>query len=172
MRALPELQHVNTDQQDKGLEANVVIDRDTASRLGIAAQDIDNVLYDAFGQRHVSTIYQPLNQYHVVMEVAPQFQQSPDTLENIYVHSSTGAHGAAVRVHALRPGEHFAGGESPGTVAGGDDFLQSGAERFAGTGDAGHRERGADRSVFPPPFTPAFRERRQPSRIRWPTSRS
>jgi multidrug efflux pump subunit AcrB len=90
MRALPELQQVNTDQQDKGLEANVVIDRDTASRLGVAAQDIDTVLYDAFGQRQVSTIYQPLNQYHVVMEVAPQFQQSPDTLQSVYVHSSTG----------------------------------------------------------------------------------
>jgi len=90
MRALHELQQVNTDQQDKGLEANVIIDRDTASRLGVAAADIDTVLYDAFGQRQVSTIYQPLNQYHVVMEVAPQFQQSPDTLQTVYVHSSNG----------------------------------------------------------------------------------
>jgi hydrophobe/amphiphile efflux-1 (HAE1) family protein len=90
MRALPELQQVNTDQQDKGLEANVVIDRDTAARLGVSAQDIDTILYDAFGQRQVSTIYQPLNQYHVVMEVAPQFQQSPDTLQNVYLHSSNG----------------------------------------------------------------------------------
>jgi len=90
MRALPELQQVNTDQQDKGLQANVVIDRDTAARLGVSAQDIDTILYDAFGQRQVSTIYQPLNQYHVVMEVAPQFQQSPDTLQNVYLHSSNG----------------------------------------------------------------------------------
>jgi multidrug efflux pump len=90
MRALPQLQQVNTDQQDKGLETNVVIDRDTASRLGVAAQDIDTVLYDAFGQRQVSTIYEALNQYHVVMEVAPQFQQSPDTLQSVYVHSSNG----------------------------------------------------------------------------------
>jgi len=90
MRALPELRQVNTDQQDKGLEANVIIDRDTASRLGVAAADIDAVLYDAFGQRQVSTIYQPLNQYHVVMEVAPPFQQSPDALQNVYVHSSNG----------------------------------------------------------------------------------
>src|SRR5208337_2043334 len=90
MRALPELQQVNTDQQDKGLQAKVIIDRDTASRLGVAAADIDSVLYDAFGQRQVSTIYEPLNQYHVVMEVAPQFQQSPDTLESVYVHSSNG----------------------------------------------------------------------------------
>ena len=90
MRGLPQIQQVNTDQQDKGLEANVVIDRDTASRLGVAAADIDSVLYDAFGQRQVSTIYEPLNQYHVVMEVAPQFQQSPETLEGVYVHSANG----------------------------------------------------------------------------------
>ncbi len=90
MRALPQLQQVNTDQQDKGLAANVIIDRDTASRLGVAAADIDSVLYDAFGQRFVSTIYEPLNQYHVVMEVDPKFQQSPDTLESVYVHSSNG----------------------------------------------------------------------------------
>jgi multidrug efflux pump len=90
MRQMPQLRQVNTDQQDKGLALNVVIDRDTASRLGIAAQDIDNILYDAFGQRFASTIYQQLNQYHVVMEVAPSFQQSPDTLDDTYVRSSTG----------------------------------------------------------------------------------
>ena len=90
MRALPELQQVNTDQQDKGLQATVIIDRDTASRLGISAQAIDSVLYDAFGQRQVSTIYEQLNQYHVVMEVAPEFQQSPDVLQNTYVGSSNG----------------------------------------------------------------------------------
>jgi multidrug efflux pump subunit AcrB len=90
MRQMPQLRQVNTDQQDKGLALNVVIDRDTASRLGIAAQDIDNILYDAFGQRFASTIYQQLNQYHVVMEVAPSFQQSPETLDDTYVRSSTG----------------------------------------------------------------------------------
>ncbi len=91
MRAIPLIMQVNTDQQDKGLEANLIIDRDTAARLGVSVADIDTVLYDAFGQRQVSTIYEPLNQYHVVMEVAPQFQQSPDTLQQTYVHSSTGA---------------------------------------------------------------------------------
>jgi len=91
MRQLPQLQQVNTDQQDKGLALNVIIDRDTASRLGVAAQDIDNILYDAFGQRFVSTIYEQLNQYHVVMEVAPEFQQSPETLEKTYVRSSNGS---------------------------------------------------------------------------------
>jgi len=90
MRGLQELRDVNTDQQDKGLQAQLVIDRDTASRLGVAAQDIDNALYDAFGQRQVSTMYRPLNQYHVVMEVAPQFQQTTESLQNIYVRSSGG----------------------------------------------------------------------------------
>jgi multidrug efflux pump len=91
MRGLPELRDVNTDQQDKGLQAQLVIDRDTASRLGVAAQDIDNALYDAFGQRQVSTMYRPLNQYHVVMEVAPQYQQTTEALQNIYLRSSSGA---------------------------------------------------------------------------------
>ena len=67
-----------------------MIDRDSASRLGILPAAIDNTLYDAFGQRQVSTIYTQLNQYHVVLEVDPQFQQNPDDLENIYVKSSTG----------------------------------------------------------------------------------
>jgi multidrug efflux pump len=91
MRSLQELRDVNTDQQDKGLQAQLVIDRDTAGRLGVAAQDIDNALYDAFGQRQVSTMYRPLNQYHVVMEVAPEFQQTTEALQNIYLRSSSGA---------------------------------------------------------------------------------
>jgi multidrug efflux pump len=90
LRSLPQLRDVNTDQQDKGLEQDVIVDRDTASRLGIAAADVDNALYDAFGQRQVSIMYRALNQYHVVMEVAPEFAQSPDALNNIYVRSSNG----------------------------------------------------------------------------------
>jgi multidrug efflux pump len=90
LRSLPELRDVNTDQQDKGLEATVVIDRDTASRLGVAAADIDNALYDAFGQRQVSIMYKQLNQYHVVMEVAPEFSNSTDALQNIYVRAANG----------------------------------------------------------------------------------
>jgi len=84
------LRDVNIDQQNRGLDAQVIIDRDTASRLGVSPQDIDNALYDAFGQRQVSTIYRQLNQYHVVMEVAPQYQTSPDALQSVYVHSSNG----------------------------------------------------------------------------------
>jgi multidrug efflux pump len=90
VRKLPELRDVNTDQQDKGLQAQLVIDRDTASRMGVAAEDIDNALYDAFGQRQVSTMYRPLNQYHVVMEVAPQYQQTTEALQNIYLRSTNG----------------------------------------------------------------------------------
>ena len=91
LRALPELRDVANDQLTSGLKADLVIDRDTASRLGILPQAIDDTLYDAFGQRQVSTIFTQLNQYHVVLEADPSFQQSPDSLKNIYVHSSTGA---------------------------------------------------------------------------------
>src|SRR6185503_3257744 len=90
-QTLRELSDVASDQQNGGLDARLVIDRDTASRLGISTQQIDDTLYDAFGQRLVSTLYTQLNQYHVVMEVAPRFWQSPDTLKEIYVRSSTGA---------------------------------------------------------------------------------
>src|SRR5208282_1972739 len=72
------------------LQSNVTIDRDTAMRLGLTLSAIDNTLYDAFGQRQVSVIYNPLNQYHVIMEVAPAFWQSPDTLKDIYVSTAGG----------------------------------------------------------------------------------
>jgi len=87
LRSMPELRDVSSDQQNKGLELHLAIDRDTAGRLGVQPQQIDEALYDAFGQRQVSTIYRQLNQYHVVMEVAPQFQQDPDSLQHIYVHA-------------------------------------------------------------------------------------
>ena len=90
MRTFRSLRDVNTDQQDKGLQETVVIDRDTASRLGVSPADIDNALYDAFGQRQVSTMYRQLNQYHVVMEVEPRFYQNPDALNNIYVRANNG----------------------------------------------------------------------------------
>jgi multidrug efflux pump len=81
---------VASDLQDQGLGANLVIDRDTAARLGIAMADVDNTLYDAFGQRQVSTIFTQLNQYHVVMEVGQNFQSDPGTLSNLYVKSGNG----------------------------------------------------------------------------------
>jgi len=91
LRSLHEVVDVNSDQQNRGLEASLAIDRSTASRLGISAQLIDDTLYDAFGQRQVSTMYQPLNQYHVVMEAEPRFWQNPDGLRQIYVKGNNGA---------------------------------------------------------------------------------
>ena len=90
LHTLKELRDISSDQQNHGLQASLVIDRHTASRLGLTPALIDNVLYDAFGQRQVSTMYEGINQYHVVMEVDPKFGQSPDSLKNIYVPSTNG----------------------------------------------------------------------------------
>jgi multidrug efflux pump len=89
LRKLPQLRDVSSDQQDAGLQVPLTIDRPTAARLGISARLIDETLYSAFGQRQVSTIYTALNQYHVVMEVGPQFWQDPDALGDVYVRSAT-----------------------------------------------------------------------------------
>jgi multidrug efflux pump len=91
LQAAPELEDVNSDRDDTGLEIDLSIDRPTAARLGISATQIDDTLYDAFGQRQVSTIYRDTNQYHVVMEVAPKYWQNPETLKDIYVSTSGGA---------------------------------------------------------------------------------
>jgi len=85
LRSAPQLRDVNSDQQMHGLEANLVIDRPTAARLGITPSQIDNALYDAFGQRQISTIYEKLNQYHAVLEVDPRFKTNPDSLNSVYV---------------------------------------------------------------------------------------
>jgi multidrug efflux pump len=90
LEKLPELTDVNSDQQQKGLQTDLVIDRATASRLGLTTSQIDNTLYDAFGQRQVSVIYTTRNQYHVVMEVAPQYWQDPDVLKQIYISTAGG----------------------------------------------------------------------------------
>jgi multidrug efflux pump len=90
LRQIPGLRDIATDQQTRGLQASLVIDRDTASRLGIAPLVIDNTLYDAFGQRQASTIYTQLNQYHVVMEVDSAFRDSTDAIQSLYVRSSKG----------------------------------------------------------------------------------
>jgi multidrug efflux pump len=107
LRTLPELTDVTSDQQNRGLEASLVIDRDTASRLGISSAMIDNTLYDAFGQRQVSTMYRQLNQYRVVMEVEPHFWQNPDGLKYIYVN---GANQALVPLSAFT---HYAPSTTP-----------------------------------------------------------
>src|SRR5438309_1640330 len=89
LQGLPALRDVATDQLNNGLRTNVIIDRDTASRLGIFPQAIDNTLYDAFGQRQVSTMFTQLNQYHVILEVLPNYAQSPEGLRDIYIRPST-----------------------------------------------------------------------------------
>jgi multidrug efflux pump len=97
----PILTDVNSDQQDKGLESDLVIDRDAAAQLGITVSQIDNTLYDAFGQRQVSTIYVARNQYHVIMEVAPQYWQNPETLKDVYVSTSGGSVGGSQATNAV-----------------------------------------------------------------------
>jgi multidrug efflux pump len=102
IRSLPGLRDVTSDQQTQGLQASLVFDRDTAARMGIQIQQIDETLYNAFGQRQVSTIYTQLNQYHVVMEVDPIYQNSPDAVQSLYVRSSK--NGAMVPLSAI---SHF-----------------------------------------------------------------
>ncbi len=111
LKKIPFLVDVNSDQQNNGLQASVVVDRDTASRLGLTASQIDAALYDAFGQSFASTMYTPLNQYHVVMEVAPKYWQSPDTLKHVFMHSSNGAE---VPLSAFT---HFLPGNTPLALA-------------------------------------------------------
>jgi multidrug efflux pump len=90
LQGLPELRDVASDQQSAGLQLRLAIDRDTAARMGIQPQAVDDVLYDAFGQRQVSTIFTQLNQYRVILEVKPDFKKSPDALSHLYVRSQTG----------------------------------------------------------------------------------
>lgn len=97
----PNLADVNSDQQNKGLESNLVIDRDAAARLGITVSQTDNTLYDAFGQRQVSTIYVARNQYHVVMEVAPRYWQNPQTLKDVYISTSGASVGGSQATNAV-----------------------------------------------------------------------
>ena len=114
LQTLPELRDVASDQQNGGLQAALVIDRNTASRLGITSQAIDDTLYDAFGQRQVSTIFTQLNQYHVVLEVTPNLQIDPGSLKDIYVKSATGAQatGAGAQ-NSARNTEPSAGSSQP-----------------------------------------------------------
>jgi multidrug efflux pump len=95
------LADVNSDQQNKGLESDLVIDRDAAAQLGITVSQVDNTLYDAFGQRQVSTIYVARNQYHVIMEVAPQYWQNPETLKDVWISTSGATVGGSQSTNAV-----------------------------------------------------------------------
>jgi multidrug efflux pump len=101
MQRLPQITDANSNQQNNGIETDITIDRATAARLGITVAQIDNTLYDAFGQRQVSTIYNARNQYHVIMEVAPQYWQSAQTLDDIYVSKSGGSVGGTQATNAV-----------------------------------------------------------------------
>jgi multidrug efflux pump len=101
LQADPNLADVNSDQQNKGLESDLVIDRDAAAQLGITVSQIDNTLYDAFGQRQVSTIYVARNQYHVIMEVAPRYWQNPEMLKEVYISTSGGSVGGSQATNAV-----------------------------------------------------------------------
>jgi multidrug efflux pump len=136
LRAISQLTDVSSDQQNAGLAANVTIDRDTAARLGLSTQLIDDTLYDAFGQREVSTMYTPLNQYFVVMEVAPQFWQSPQTLSVIHfspvIPATTGTPSAGVATASASGASTTGGsGASTATLSSG---LQNGIQSVSGSG--------------------------------------
>ncbi len=137
----PVLLDVNSDQQQKGLETDLVIDRSTASRLGLTISQVDNTLYDAFGQRQVSTIYKAQNQYHVIMEVAPRYWESPEMLKQIYVSTAGGAasgtatSNAVVGTVAASSGT-TGGSAAGGSVAGGSSVGSSGAGSSGSTSSA------------------------------------
>ena len=132
LKTLPGLLDVNSDQQDKGLQAGLVIDRAAAARLGITTQAIDNTLYDAFGQRQVSTMYTRINQYHVVLEVDPQFWQNPEGLKYIYV-KGTGRRQVPLSAFArYEPSTHLAGGHPSRPVSFRHFVFQLGARTCSG----------------------------------------
>jgi multidrug efflux pump len=128
LRGISQLTDVSSDQQNSGLSADVSIDRDTASRLGLSAQVIDDSLYDAFGQRDVSTMYTPLNQYFVVMEVAPEFWQSPDTLDRIHLASTASPTppAATTTASAAAPSVSAANSTATATSSGASTFVDTG----------------------------------------------
>jgi multidrug efflux pump len=117
LKSLKELEDVATDQQTGGLAVSLVIDRATASRLGIAPSTIDNTLYDAFGQRQINTMYTQLNQYHVILEAEPQFQQDPNTLDHLYIQSnaSSGTSGPGANSSFSSSGSSAAGSNATTT---------------------------------------------------------
>jgi len=135
----PALEDVNSDRQQSGLDVRLQIDRATASRLGVNMSEIDSTLYDAFGQRLVSTIYQDMNQYHVVMEVDPRFWQSPETLKDIYVSTSGGALSGTETSAAAAGAFQISGGSSTsGSSSGATATATSAATSvFAATSTAG-----------------------------------
>ena len=165
---------MNSDQQNRGLQADSDLSTATRPRgSGITPQMIDDTLYDAFGQRQVSTMYTPLNQYHVVMEVEPQFWQNPRRLRHIYVKSPNGNEVPLDAFTHYEPDHDRPGGEPPGPVPLGDHFVQP-APRALSLGDAVSAIEEATRKIGLPASIRGRLSwaRPRPSRPRWPTSRS
>src|SRR6201999_538221 len=135
----PILTDITSDFQDQGLQTDLIVDRASASRLGLSAAAIDNTLYDAFGQRQVSTIYNPLNQYHVVMEVAPQYWQHPEILDDIYVSTAGGAVSGTQSTNAVAGTVILPNsGSTPSAAAVADDSARNLATNsLANTGKGG-----------------------------------
>ena len=136
---LPQLTDVASDQQVNGLQLNVDVDREKASRLNVLTQAIDDTLYDAFGQRQVSIIFTQLNQFRVILEVEPQFRESPDLLDKIYVKSSSGSRGgAAERVRHDAREQHAALHPASGAISGGHHLIQLAEWELAQSRDPGN----------------------------------
>ena len=154
---MPQLRDVASDQQNEGLQTQVVIDRDTASRLGITPQMIDDALYDAFGQRQISIMFTQLNQYRVVLEVKPEFRRQPEDMQRHLHPLAAGRQSSArARSRAVEQQTVAAGGQPSGTISGGDRFVQSRAGHLVGRcrrRDRRGRERTATcRPAFRPDF--------------------
>ena len=143
-RTLPEIADVSSDQQNSGLSENVVIDRDTASRLGLTAQAVDSALYDAFGQRQVSTMYKSINQYHVVLALEQKWWSSPEVLDKVYVQTPRGIEVPISAFAHWSEGDHAPLAAASGAVPGLHHFLQSGRWRIAQRCRSRHQQ-GGDR---------------------------
>ena len=168
MQKIPILSQVNSNQQNLGLQSELVYDRDTASRFGISASLLDNTLYDAFGQRQVSTMFRSLNQYHVVMEASPEYGLNPEALRNIYV---TSAKGEQVPLGALA---HYATSTAPLSVNHEGPFssvtLSFNLQPGAALGDAVNAINAAEQKIhFPETVRGSFQGTAQAYQALFPT---
>jgi multidrug efflux pump len=149
LRTLPGIRDVATDQQSRGLQLTLTIDRDSAARLGVSLQAIDDTLYDAFGQRQISTIYTQLNLYRVILEVKPGYQTTPDALDGLYVRSATGD---PIPLSTLAT---YAPADAPLVIAHQGQFpavtLSFNLAKGVSLGDAVDRIRAAERDIGLPP---------------------
>jgi multidrug efflux pump len=152
LRSIHGITDVNSDLQNQGLQAMVTYDRATAARFGITPQLIDNTLYDAFGQRQVSTMYTSLNQYHVVMEAAPEFWQNPQFLREVYVSAPASQQSTIERTGFLRSGDGSLDCQSSGPFPRGYHIFQPGSQCARRCGKRNGKRRGGHRSSQDDPY--------------------